>query len=219
MATVIFDFDSTIITCESLELILQNRVKDKPEIMEKIHQITDAGIRGKIPFSESLSKRLALAAPTKDEVLTFGKKAVGYITKGMEAYIQKLHDEGVDVWIVSGGIRESLLPVGKQLGIDPARIFGVQLLWKNDNAYGGIDPADPFSESKAKGVKEIVSKMHSPLIAVGDAMSDYRLFKEGLVDHFVLYTEHLLCKEIFELGIEQAGSVLELEGKIHAIIG
>lgn len=219
MATVIFDFDSTIITCESLELILKDQVKDRPELMEKIHQITDAGIRGKIPFSESLSRRLAIAAPTKEDVEAFGSVAVESITSGMEVYIQRLLKAGVDVWIVSGGIRESLLPVGKKIGIDSTKIFAVQLLWNNENNYAGIDSTDPFSRSKVEGVKGLVLGMASPIIAVGDAMSDYCLLTEELVDHFVLFTEHLVCKEIIELGIEQASNVLELEEKINAIIG
>lgn len=218
MATIVFDFDSTLVTCESLELILERRVRGQPELMEEICKITEAGIRGKIPFSESLAKRLAIVSPSREDVQSVGEALLDMLTPGMEGLIQGFHQKNIDVWIVSGGVYESLIPVGQRLGIDISKIFGVKLLWNSKGKFRGIDTDDPFSRSKVEGVRGIIDRMGSPKIAVGDAMSDYRLFKEGLVEHFILYTETLACQEIIELGVDQAKQVAELEEMIHAIV-
>jgi phosphoserine phosphatase len=219
MPTVIFDFDSTIITCESLELILQDKLSGRPDLRERIHQITDAGLRGTLPFADSLAQRLAIAAPSRSEAEAFGVKALEMITPGMQALIGKLRSQGVDLWIVSGGLYESLLPVGRELKFPDNRILGVRLLWDKNGEFLGINPDDLFSRSKAEGSAPFASDWPRPRIAVGDAMSDYRLFKEKLTDHFILFEQHAACREVASLGVERAQNVDELEEKIYAFIG
>lgn len=218
MATIIFDFDSTLVNCESLELILQNKLEDKPEARKQIHEITLKGLRGDIPFSESMARRLQIAAPNRDEVEAFGIKALDMITEGMHDLIDHLHSQGSEVWVVSGGLYESLLPVCQDLGIDPSRVLGVRLLWGGNGEFLGIDPKDALSRSKVKGVAGISSKWSRPGVIVGDAMSDYRLYEQKVVEHFVLYTEHLECQEILRLGVESAKNAKELRERIDVLI-
>lgn len=204
MPAVIFDFDSTLISCESLEKILT------PADPVAFHGITEAGIRGEIPFSESLEKRLQMAAPTRQSVIDFGRKAHEWLTPGFDALIAKLHHRHNQVWIVSGAMREALLPLGKRLGIPESHILGVQLLWGSDGAFQGVNPSDGFSRSKVEGAQAAGVPWARPAIAVGDAMSDYNLYRQGLVDRFIAYTEHFRCEEVLRLGVEEANNVSEL---------
>lgn len=219
MATIIFDFDSTLVNCESLELILQEKLKDQPEARLQIHEITQEGLKGAIPFSESMARRLAIAAPTKYEVEAFGLQALEMITDGMPGLIQDLISKGAEVWVVSGGLYESLLPVCQHLGIEESRVLGVRLLWGDQGEFLGIDPKDALSRSKVEGVASIASQWSRPGMIIGDAMSDYRLYEQKIVEHFVLYTEHLECMEIKQLGVESARNTQELRDKIDALIG
>lgn len=207
MGTVVFDFDSTIISVESLELILEEQA---PEVKREIEAITEDGLRGKIPFSESLARRLALAAPSRDEVLRFGDRAKEWLTSGMDSLIQELQKNEVDVWIVSGGIKESILPLASQLNIPESQVQAVTLHWNDDGTFGGIDEDNPFCRSKVEGVSPLVDRWSSPKIAVGDAMSDYRLFENGLVDRFILFTKHFRCDELLNKGVPEAREVAEL---------
>lgn len=218
MATIIFDFDSTLVSCESLELILQEKLQDKSDTLSKIHEITQEGLKGVIPFSDSIARRLAIAAPNKGEVERFGLQALEMITDGIPDLIQDLLSKGVDVWVVSGGLYESLLPVCQYLGIDKSRVLGVQLLWGDKGEFLGIDPEDAFSRSKVEGVSKIASQWIRPRVIIGDAMSDYRLYEQKIVEHFILYTEHLECEEIKQLGVETANDTRELRNKIDVLI-
>lgn len=219
MATIIFDFDSTLISCESLEWILKEQLEGRPEIKERIHEITLEGLKGAIPFSESLAKRLELARPHRDDVVAFGQKSLEMVTAGMPELIRKYQDDGVDIWVVSGGLRESLLPVCEKLGVEAGQVLGVQLHWGMDGEFLGIDPEDSLSKSKVEGAAKIASQWSRPSIIVGDAMSDYRLFKQGIVDDFILYTEHIECIEIAKMGVKKAKNTEELREEIDAILG
>lgn len=214
--TVIFDFDSTIVTCESLEKILLQNLEGQPDIAQKIAEITEAGIRGKITFAESLAERLRLAAPTKEQVALFGQQALQWITPGMEELIQDLHNHGMEVWIISGGIQETLMPVAKKLHIPESQVKGVTLLWDEEGDFAGIDPSDSFSRSKLEGAKLFEEKWESPKIMVGDAVSDYCLFAENVVDHFILFTEHFRCDELLDKGVPVANNINELQTEMYA---
>ena len=218
MATVIFDFDSTLISRESLEEILGKNLVDQPEKRVKIREITEEGIRGKISFAESLAQRLTLAAPTKQEAVEFGESACRWLTQGVASLIDDLHKEGVDIWIVSGGIQESLNPIGEKLGIPENQVHGVKLRWDNEGRFSGMNPSDPFSQSKVMGVMSLPRNWSSPVIAVGDAMSDYRLFERKVVDHFILFTEHFKCREVLDKGVQEAKDVIQLRQLIQRII-
>jgi len=93
-------------------------------------------------------------------------------------------------WIVSGGLREILLPTGARLGIPPERVQGVQLLWHDDGTFRGVNPADPFSTSKVDGLRALATAPERPAIGVGDGATDRALLEAGLTDGFIVFTRH-----------------------------
>ena len=61
--TLILDFDSTIIKGESLDLLAEIVFQDCLESnlkLKEIKKLTDEGMEGKIPFQESLNRRLRI---------------------------------------------------------------------------------------------------------------------------------------------------------------
>ena len=203
MGTIIFDFDSTLISEESLERILEKHSPDKKKI---IQAVTEEGLRGRIPFSESLARRLAIAAPTRAEVLEFGERAKQWMTSGINLVISELRD--YEIHIVSGGIYESILPLAKELGIKELNVHAVTLNWNADGSFQSVNEENPFCRSKVEGCRGL--KWNSPVISIGDSFSDYQLYEKGLVDAFILYTEHFRCDELLGKGLQEARSSSEL---------
>ena len=210
MSTVIFDFDSTLVSVESLETILAPKLRADPERAAEIREITGHGMDGSLDFHESLSRRLALAAPTRDEVLAFGNRAIEWLTPGMDGLVGGLLERGITVRIASGGIREGILPLSEILGIAPEWVHAVTLDWDEMGVFMGIEEANPFTRSKAEGVRHLGCQWESPLISVGDGMTDYQLFREGLVDAFVAFTGHVRRRSLVEKGVPEARDVREL---------
>lgn len=200
MGSVIFDFDSTLVSCEGLEEILRPKLDGKPELMEQVETLTKEAMAGRMLFGEALAARLAIAAPSKDEVETFGEQLHEYLTPGMEQLVFRLKELDVDSWIISGGLREAILPVAKQLGIPEKQVGAVQLRWDEDGSFAGLDPADPFAHSKLAGARTLCRHWSKPVIGVGDGMTDYDLYQHGLVQHFIIYAEHVQRKSVIDTG-------------------
>jgi len=200
MATVIFDFDSTLITLESLEAILAEQLAARPALMEEITAVTNMGMEGLIDFAESLERRLAIAAPSRADVAGFAEGNLHLITPGMSELVTELIDRGVEVRIVSGGLHEAIVPFARHLGLAEDRVHAVRLLWHEDGTFAGIDRNDPFSISKPAGVAPLVAAWPEPRIAIGDGMTDYHLFRDSLVDAFIAYTGNVAREAVVALG-------------------
>lgn len=210
MSTVIFDFDSTIINRESLEEILSAKFKGNPQLEKKIRAITDLGMEGDISFRESLARRLSLASPTRADVQAFGESAHELLTPGMDTLIDSLLQRGHEVHIVSGGLFEGITPLAARMGIPASRVHSVKLLWSEQGDFAGIDPNDIFSVSKIEGARPWLPSLSAPRIAVGDGMTDYYLFRDGLVNAFVAFTANVRRAAVVATGQPEARNTSEL---------
>jgi len=210
MPTVIFDFDSTLLSCESLEEMIRSQDVEA-STMQQIKEITNQGMAGKISFLSSLEKRLSLVPLKKQNVETFGNNVTELLTPGMADLISELQANGVEIWIVSGALRDILLPVGKMLKIPRERLLGITLRWNPHGTYTGIDTTLPINRSKWEGAKEAAALWSSPKIAVGDGMTDYALWEHGLVDHFIAFTQIAKRQALLDKKVPEAKNTRELK--------
>lgn len=217
--TIILDFDSTLISCESLEQILNFSIGERHDVMNQIKGITKQGMTGEIDFAESLSRRLKLASPSIRDIGLFTDFAQELLTPGMKLFVAKLHEHGLDVHIVSGGIFEAIIPFAELLGIHPDRVNAVRLCWSRDGHFSGIDDNDPFSKSKVSGVKAISSNWPRPVVAIGDGMTDYALFEHKLADHFIAFTQHVRRESVVKRALLVAQNMEELQAITERIYG
>lgn len=218
MATVVFDFDSTLIDCESLEEILAPKCAARPELDAQIRAITTQGMEGLLSFQDSLSRRLALASPTREEVCAFGERALVHLTPGIAALVAELRAQSVEIKIISGGLREAILPVALHLGLTAADVGAVSLSFAEDGRFLGIDPHDRYSHSKQLGAAEASKTWSRPRIGVGDGMTDFHLFQHGLVDHFIAYTQWARRQAVVATGSAEASQVETLKTMIQELL-
>ena len=76
---LVIDFDSTIISCETLDEISNLAIEDNLEKNNKIKTLTNQAMNGEIDFTESLNQRL--------EILNINKSI---IDKGIELIKTKI---------------------------------------------------------------------------------------------------------------------------------
>jgi len=203
LPTIIFDFDSTLIDCESLDEILARTLKDRPADAERIRAITVDGMEGRIAFRESMERRLAIAKPSKADVEGFGEEAKLRLTPGIADLIGGL---AADVWIVSGALVETLWPVADLLGIPRRRVLGTHARW---SARGELLSLVQCG-TKEDAVRRSPDPFTFPRVGVGDGMSDYALFEAGLLDHFIAFTAHVARAPLLAKGVPNADSVERL---------
>ena len=205
MGTLILDFDSTLITRESLEELL---ARARPDLAERIREITAMGMDGRIGFKESMEKRLALVRPTRAQVEALGREAIAWITPGMEG-VSGAHE----VWIVSGGLLEAVLPAAAHLKIPPQRVLATRARWSPKGDLLDVEVRD-----KPEQLRPHAAAMKRPRVLVGDGMTDYEPFRAGLVDHFIAFTANVRRPAVVATGAPEARSVEELRRLVTKLL-
>ena len=75
------------------------------------------------------------------------------LTSGIVELVARLHARNVDVFLVSGGFRELIVPVARSLNIAESRIYANRFIFDCDSgAYVDFDRNEPTSASGGKSV-------------------------------------------------------------------
>ncbi|WP_100550523.1 HAD-IB family phosphatase [Caedibacter taeniospiralis] len=213
---VIFDFDSTLIAFESLELVMADLLQGDQHKIQQLEILTNAGMNGEIGFRESLEARLSIVKPSCQALHAFvAQYCPGAFTIGVEKLIQKLHANGVKVWIISGGFRELILPFAQVLNIPSAQVCAVNLNWNENGQFESLNNDNGFCDSKVMGVQRIREQLQGQTLIVGDGFTDYELFREGIAHQFIAYTEHVSRQQVLDVAPFYAQNITELSNLIY----
>ncbi len=208
---VIFDFDSTLIRFESLELIMKNLLNGDENKIKAIEGLTEAGMNGEISFRESLDRRLQIAKPTKAALNWFAAQyCPSAFTFGIEALIIDLQRMGVEVFIISGGFKELILPFSQTLHINQNYVFAVELNWDEQGVFKSLNNDNGFCDSKLVGAQKIKHKLKGKTVVIGDGFTDFELYRARIADDFIVYTEHVKRRKVINLAPYYANSTEEL---------
>lgn len=186
--TIIFDFDSTVLRGELLEILAEIKLKRHPErtvILDQIKDITNQGMDGKISFHDSLSRRLQLLNLDESTLTQAMPKIIGLLNPEYLELIPRLSHK--QLYIISGGYTNVLHPISEILQIPKVNIFAIKLNFKQ-GVFSHLDEHDPLiqSDGKAAVAKSIPNK--GITLMVGDGMTDYQVKAAGASDHFTAYT-------------------------------
>ena len=180
--TFIFDFDSTIFPGETLDEIISFILKNDPQREKKSREITEIcnlGMSGEITMEESLRRRLEIAAPTKQDIANYVAANKNRIEIKFRGILQELQAAGHEVLVVSGGFEEWIVPLLD--GIIPAEnIHGNKI--KNPNKPMAIDNIIRRTKEEIITALKITD---SEIIQVGDGMTDFSVFENGIADKFI----------------------------------
>jgi len=179
MKTFVFDFDSTLVDFETLDLLAEVSGADAAEIAA----ITNRAMTGEIDFGEALRQRMALLRANGDHVEKVYRQAVGRLTPSV-ARNREFFAEN-DVFIVSGGFREIIEPVADHLGIPRANVFANHFVWENGVIVGAGGPLS-YEGAKPKVVAALGRK---DVVMVGDGWSDWQVREQGAANFFYAFTE------------------------------
>ena len=143
-------------------------------------------MNGDIPLEAVYGERLALIRPTLQEIAALSREYIRTLAPGADAVIRRLREAGVEIVLVSGGIRRAIEPVALTLGLARDDLFAVELAWNADGEYTGFDTDSPLTSQSGK--LQIVESLNlsRPRLAVGDGATDAAM--RNAVDVFAAYT-------------------------------
>jgi D-3-phosphoglycerate dehydrogenase len=195
------DFDSTFIRSEGLEELAAVALKNVPdgeERLAKIKAITDKAMEGKIEFGVSLEERLNLLKANKTHIRKTAILLKKHITPSVARNIQFFKAHKDNIYLISGGFKEFVVPIAKQFGIHEDHVFANTFVFDADGNVTGVDKDNPMSQDKGK-VKVVKSlNLTGDTYMIGDGYTDYQLKELGLVKEFIAFTENIERKIVVE---------------------
>ena len=186
----IIDFDSTFIKDESLDVLAKFSFGKEDKFVDKIANITNDGMEGKISFKESLTKRIELFDSNKkclEMTIEFLKNRVSKSFKENKQFLKKNSD---NIYILSSGFLDIIEPIVMDFNIKKENIFGNNFTFDEFDNITGFEKTNTLSSDLGKVhiVKNLnlVGNIH----VIGDGYTDYEIKKEGYADFFYLFTEN-----------------------------
>ncbi|MDB4886506.1 MAG: hypothetical protein JWN79_1944 [Gemmatimonadetes bacterium] len=182
-ASVVIDVDSTLCGIEGIDWLAE---RCGPGVGRAVAAFTDQAMRGEIPLDKVYGARLTLVRPTVADVAALAEAYVASLAPGAAAALHRLRRSGRRVVLVSGGLRDAILPVARHLGLPDGDVHAVDVRRGADGAYLGYDEASPLAQ--ATGKPEVVRSLALPsrILAVGDGATD--LAMRPAVDAFAAFT-------------------------------
>jgi phosphoserine phosphatase len=181
--SLVLDVDSTLSGIEGIDWLAARR---GDVISRRVADLTTQAMQGGVPLEQVYGARLAEIRPRREEVDALSRAYVAAVAPGAVEAIARIRRTGVQVVLVSGGIRHALLRLALHLGLGPSDLHAVPVRFDALGAYVGYDASSPLTT--ADGKRQVVSDLHldGPIVAVGDGATD--LAMRDVVDTFVAYT-------------------------------
>jgi D-3-phosphoglycerate dehydrogenase len=219
----VIDFDSTFIKSETFDLLGNYSLADQPDAeikLKKIQQITDEAMEGNIDFSDSLSSRIALLNASKDHFEPLIEEIRGDISSSFSRNRQFFINYSDQIYIISNGFREIIVPVVKDFGISERNVFANTFTYSRGGKITGFDRNNILS--KDNGKVELLKSLNlkGDIYVIGDGYSDYQIKEAGLANTFYAFTENVERDSIVEKADHIAPSLDEIlfQNKIEASI-
>ncbi len=190
MYCCIFDFDSTLVSIETLDFLIANSAKEQKEEIEKI---TNLAMGGKLSFADSLRLRFAAIKLMRSDIDGLKNSICNYITPGFVEAMKQLNKRA-EIYIISGGFLEIIYPVADKLEIPKANCFANNFLYEGDKIIG-YDAKNILAQNggKPKIVAEILrNKTYEKVFMIGDGYTDLEVSKANDKVTFCGFGEHVV---------------------------
>jgi phosphoserine phosphatase len=199
---VVFDADSTLSAIEGIDELARLRGVD-------VAKLTERAMRGEIPLESVYRRRLERVRPSVRMVAFVAAMYVERRVRGAKQTIEALARAGAEVWVVSGALRQTLIPLTHSLGIPGHRVYAVDLFFDTHGRYAGFDEASPLARADGKRiVLEELRDERKKTALIGDGATD--LAAAGAVDAFIAYTGVARREKVVKAARFHAHSYLQL---------
>jgi len=189
--SVILDVDSTVAAIEGIDWLAERR---GPEVAARVAEATERAMRGEIALDAVYGERLALVKPGRDELAALAEAYLAAAVPGAAETVARLREAGVRVALVSGGVRQAILPLARALGVDLRDVHAVDVVVDMGGGYFAFDAGSPLTTQHGK--RDVAERMVAgalgapplprPVLAVGDGATD--LAMKPAVDSFAAFT-------------------------------
>ncbi|WP_026953994.1 phosphoglycerate dehydrogenase [Algoriphagus vanfongensis] len=190
----IIDFDSTFTQVEALDILGEISLDGDPKAGDKlqaIKDITDRGMEGSVTFRESLEQRLEILQATKSQISDLVDALRKKVSKSFERNKEFLQENAEDIYIVSNGFKDFIIPIVGEFGIKKENVFANDFVYDEQGNIVDFNRENPLSKNngKAETIKKI--NLDGDIYVIGDGYTDYEIKASGLANKFYAFTENI----------------------------
>jgi phosphoserine phosphatase len=172
-----FDVDSTLVTIEGIDYLARGS--------KEIAELTDAAMNGRMALDEVYGRRLDVIRPTRSDVEELAAAYQRSLVTGALEAIRELQQAGLQIYLVTAGIEQAILPLAALLAIPRRNVRAVRLSFDTDGRFLDFDRHSVLTRAGGKEltVRDIRSRTKGKAVFIGDGVSD--LEARPAVDLFV----------------------------------
>ena len=180
---VVLDVDSTVSALEGIDWLAEQRDAD---VSRTVAALTTEAMEARVPLDEVYARRLAIIRPTRAEIRALAGTYIARALPGVREAVSVWRDAGVRVLLVSGGLRDAILPLALWLGIPWPDVHAVEVEYDADGTASRVRGDAPLARSGGKPLVVASLALPGPVLAVGDGATDAELIP--VVDRFFAFT-------------------------------
>jgi phosphoserine phosphatase len=207
--SIVFDVDSTLSAVEGIDWLAARRGR---EIEVWSAALTASAMEGVTAIETVYGERMRVVKPTLPEIRELAKVYVERMASGADETIAELRTHDVEVVMVSGGLREAILPLAGKLGVAEENVYAVSVFFDQHGEYAGFDEASPLTRQSGKRITVGRLDLKGPILAVGDGMTDCEM--KSVVQGFAAFTGFTRREAV----IEQADYIVENFDQLRDLI-
>jgi len=171
---ICFDCDSTLSKIEGIDELAKN-----VGLGEELAELTNAAMNGIVPLEAVYEKRLVLIQPKQADIDALAQQYIAEIVDGVTAVFATLQAQGKTVHIISGGLRQAILPLAAYLNIPDDCVHAVDIYFNDDGSYKDYERTSPLARTGGKA--DIVSQIKGQhtIAVIGDGKTDMEAKQAG----------------------------------------
>ena len=193
------DMDSTLITIECID-----EIADMQGLKPQVAEITEAAMRGKIEFRESLQRRVALLEGLDAEALQRVYDERLQLSPGAETMLTAVKAAGLKTLLVSGGFTFFTDRMKERLGLDYTHANQLEIV--NGKLTGRVIGDIVDGEEKMRTVQRVCDELgisSRQTIVMGDGANDLRMM--SIAGLSVAFRAKPVVREQADIGLNFVG--------------
>ena len=171
---ICFDCDSTLSKIEGIDELAR-----RAGMGEELSKLTDAAMNGELPLEAVYDRLLSLIKPEQQSIAWVADLYIAEIVDGVKEVFSTLLAQGKTVHIISGGLREAILPLAAYLGLPESHVHAVGIYFDAAGEYAGFDQDSPLAKTGGKAIIVNGLKTGAPLVMIGDGKTDLEAKQAG----------------------------------------
>ncbi|MEY4210682.1 MAG: hypothetical protein RLZ92_1063 [Pseudomonadota bacterium] len=165
---VCFDCDSTLSRIEGIDELARQH-----GLFDKVAALTDAAMNGELALEDVYASRLELIRPNQASIDWLADLYIETIVDGVKETIQILQQNNKQIHIISGGLRQAILPLADYLGVPEHQVHAVDVIFDEQGQYQDFARQSPLAISGGKAqICKTLIQANPSLVMIGDGKTD-----------------------------------------------